>query len=601
METTDRLKKAQNFFALSGISVLVLIWSSLSLGANGLFFAPFIIFNFSLVGTLFGFLFAKTLSYLDISEKIFILLLVTIAFIGVLPGKDTPTVFTGRDQGSISTAAIALAEYHSFSFSTPVAQTFFAIHEPGIAQNFPGFFYTRNGELLTQFPLAYTAWLASFFSLFHLNGFALANGILSALSLIAFHFLLRQFLSRPLSFIGSLLFATSFLPVWFGKFTLTENLALFLFIFLSLSLIQLRHTGRFLHYAGAISAAGIFCFTRIEGFVLLFISIILMSRMSGARHIWKHYPQKSILLPLLLFILTGAGVLSESLPFLTTIAKAARNFFSEIATSSSALASSHSPFASLFVLFFLYGLLLVFLLGFSGILLFLKKRKYAALIPTLLALPTFAYFLFPNITPDHPWMLRRYLSTLYPTLVFSAIVGLALLFQKKKSFPIAFPKDFRHRFSFTLLLIGLFLFQVPAWWQGLSTWDNTRLLEQTGNIADSFGPRDLILIDRNTSGSPFTMIAGPLSSLYHKNAVYFFNPEDLGKIDRTPYERVWLVVPTRQAVEWKRSLPGYDLRLDRNFTLESAALGSPLSERKTRLCFPGAAPFGNTVSVFEIE
>ena len=579
----------------------MLIWSSLSLGANGLFFAPFIIFNFSLVGTLFGFLFAKTLSYLDISEKIFILLLVTIAFIGVLPGKDTPTVFTGRDQGSISTAAIALAEYHSFSFSTPVAQTFFAIHEPGIAQNFPGFFYTQNGELLTQFPLAYTAWLASFFSLFHLNGFALANGILSALSLIAFHFLLRQFLSRPLSFIGSLLFATSFLPVWFGKFTLTENLALFLFIFLSLSLIQLRHTGRFLHYAGTISAAGIFCFTRIEGFVLLFISIILMSRMSGARHIWKHYPQKSILLPLLLFILTGAGVLSESLPFLTTIAKAARNFFSEIATSSSALASSHSPFVSLFVLFFLYGLLLVFLLGFSGILLFLKERKYAALIPALLALPTFAYFLFPNITPDHPWMLRRYLSTLYPTLVFSAIVGLALLFQKKKSFPIAFPKDFRHRFSFTLLLIGLFLFQVPAWWQGLSTWDNTRLLEQTGNIADSFGPRDLILIDRNTSGSPFTMIAGPLSSLYHKNAVYFFNPEDLGKIDRTPYERVWLVVPTRQAVEWKRSLPGYDLRLDRNFTLESAALGSPLSERKTRLCFPGTAPFGNTVSVFEIE
>lgn len=127
------------------------------------------------------------------------------------------------------------------------------------------------------------------------------------------------------------------------------------------------------------------------------------------------------------------------------------------------------------------------------------------------------------------------------------------------------------------------------------------MLEQTGNIADSFGPRDLILIDRNTSGSPFTMIAGPLSSLYHKNAVYFFNPEDLGKIDRTPYERVWLVVPTRQAVEWKRSLPGYDLRLDRNFTLESAALGSPLSERKTRLCFPGTAPFGNTVSVFEIE
>jgi hypothetical protein len=75
METTDRLKKAQNFFTLCGVSVLVFIWFSLLLGANGLFFTPFIIFSFSLLGTLFGFLWIKTISLLDIPEKFFVLLI----------------------------------------------------------------------------------------------------------------------------------------------------------------------------------------------------------------------------------------------------------------------------------------------------------------------------------------------------------------------------------------------------------------------------------------------------------------------------------------------------------------------------------------------
>jgi len=601
METIDRLKKAQNFFALSGITILVFIWFSLSLGTNGLFFTPLIIFSFSLLGTFFGFLFIKTLSFLDIPEKFFLLLFIAIALVSILPSKDTPTVFTGRDQGSIATAAIALAEYHSFSFSIPVAQTFFALHGPGIAQNFPGFFYSKNGELVTQFPLAYTAWLASFFTLFHLNGFAIANCLLFSLSLLSFYFLLRPFLERILAFFGTLLFATSFLPVWFGKFTLTENLALFLFLFLSFSLVQLKQSGRFLYYAAALSAAGIFCFTRIEGYALLIITVVLLARMPSVRHIWKLYPKKSITIPLIIFIITGLETLSTSLPFLITIAKALKNFSVGISASGSELLSTHSPFISLLILFFLYGLLFIFLLGFSGIFLFFKRKEYTLLIPAFLALPTFIYLLFPNITPDHPWMLRRYLPTIYPALVFSTVVGLALLFQKKKSFPLDFPSDLRRRLIFTLIFVGLFVFQASAWWRGLLTWENYKLLEETRDITDSFGPRDLILIEKNVTGSPFTMIAGPLTSLYHKNAVYFFNPEDLQRIDRSLYEHTWLIVPTDQETHWIQSLPEYTLRPNHSFPLGSISLGSLPIDQKTTLHFPEAVPFGNLATVFEIE
>ncbi len=602
MRTADHLEKAQNFFSLCGVSVLVFVWFSLLLGVNGLFFTPLIIFSFSLLGTLFVFLFIKMLSLLDIPEKFFVLLFIVIAIISILPAKDSPSVFTGRDQGSIATAAIALAEYHSFSFSTPAVQTFFAIHEPGIAQNFPGFFYTKDGKILTQFPLAYTAWLASFFALFHLNGLTIANCIIFALSLLSFYFLLRFFLERLLAFFGTLIFSTSFLPVWFGKFTLTENLALFLFIFLSFSLIQLKNSRRFLSYAAALLTAGILCFTRIEGYALLLMTLIIMTRIPAVRHIWKLYPKKSILLPLALLFMTSATTFSESIPFFTTILKAIKSFATEISASGSTLVSVHSPFISLLILFFLYGLLLIFLLGFAGILLLIKRKEYPALIPFLLALPTFIYLLFPNITPDHPWMLRRYLAFVYPALVFSAIVGLALFFQEKKPFPADFPVNFRRKFILILILISLFLFQASAWQRGLLTWENYKLLEQTQDISSSFGPRDLILVDRNASGSPFAMISGPLSSLYHKNAVYFFNPEDLQRIDRTPYEHVWLIVPGDQIEKWAQALSGFTLRPDHAISIGSISLGSfPINQKFTTLHFPEAAPFSNYSIVLEIE
>lgn len=598
METIDRFKKAQNFFALSGMSVLVFLWFSLSLGTSGLFFTPFLIFSFSLLGTLFGFLFLKMLSLLDLPERIFLLLLIALATTSILPSTDMPTVFTGRDQGSIATAAIALSEHHAFTFSTPVSQTFFTLHGPGVAQNFPGFFYTDEGKLLTQFPLAYTAWLASFFALFGLPGFAIANSILFALSLVTFYFLLRPFLERLLAFLGTLLFATSFLPVWFGKFTLTENLALFLFLFLALSLIKLKQSGQFLFYLAALSSAGMLCFTRIEGYALLLITLVLFTRMPAVQHIWQHYPKKSILIPLALFLLSALQNFTESIPFLTTIMKALHGFSSEIVTSSSALVSPHSPFVVLLILFFLYGLLLIFVLGFAGIFFLLKRKEYTALIPACLALPTFAYLFFPNITPDHPWMLRRYLAFIYPTLVFSALVGFTLLFQKKQSFPADFPPTFRRRFIFSLLLLGLFTFQFSAWQQGLLTRENHALLEKTRVIADFFGPRDLVLIDRNVSGSPFTMIAGPLASLSHKNAVYFFHPDDLRKIDRSPYERIWLIVPEDQVSLWTEALPDETLRPIHRFSLVSLSLGS---QKTTELHFPESTPFGNHSIVFEIE
>lgn len=604
MDTPSLTKKAQVFFTLIGFSVLVFVWFSLLLGISGVFFLPIIACGFALIGTLACFLFLKMLSLLDVPERAFLIILIVIALLSILPSIDNPTVFTGRDQGSIATAAIALAEHHDFRFSLPIIHTFFSVYGPGAAYHFPGFFYTNHGQLLTQFPLTYASWIGSFFLLFELKGIAIGNSILLSLSLISFYFLLRLFLHRFLAFLGTLLFATSFLIVWFGKFTLTENLALFLFVFLSLTLTRFHIAGRFLDYASSLGAAMLLCFTRIEGFAILPIVLILLYRTPEARHIWKLYPKKSLLIPACLFLITGVATFPDALPFYVTIGKALQSFLTELAMPSVATASVNSPFFSLLILFFLYGLLGVMALGLIGIPFLLRQKKYLALIPVVLAIPTFAYFVFPNITPDHPWMLRRYLPTIYPALVFSCLISISLYCSPKRHFPLPLPTKWSRRLMLSLCFVSLFALQIPAWYRGLLTWENFGLLDQTKKLAENFGSRDLILIDRDATGSRFAMMPGPLTSLFHKNAVYFFNATDLEKIDRSPYEHTWLIIPSTQERQWTEALSSYTLKKipdnpDTN-QFGSMSLGSSTLER-SQLHFPQVTPFGNAISIFEIE
>ena len=610
MNASYRPERASNFFILAGIGIIVFIWFALILGVSGLFFLPLIAFGFALICTLTLFLLLKTLSLLDLPEKVFILLFLVIAFMATLPVN--PTVFTGRDQGAIATAAIELATRHDFRFSIPAADTFFSLYGPGVAYNFPGFFYTNSGQLLTQFPLAYTAWLGSFYSLFQLNGLLIGNGVLFSGTLITFFFLLRIFLNRLVAFFGVIFFTTSFLPLWFVKFTLTENLALFLFVFLSFALIRFAQSGTFLSYTATLSAIGLFCFTRIEGFIILPIVLIILARLRYTHTLWKHYPKKSFIAPIILFLFTFFATFPDTYPFYITIGKAVKHFVTGI---SGSIEQTLSP-ATLFLpnLFIVYGLFCVFLFGGIGIYFLIRRKIWIALIPLLLALPTGIYLFFPNITPDHPWMLRRYLPTLYPTAVFATLVGLSLVFSSSRKLPLTLPHGWRRQSLFTGILIGLFMFQISTGYRALLARENTNLLEQTQKITPLFDDRDLILIDGYATGSGFAMITGPLSSLYHKNAVYFFNPADLPKIDRSLYEHTWLIVPTTDMHQWEnRHLPNITLTPTEVISFGSTAFGEPhiklppFSEvgpptpNKKLPSFPETTPFFSADVVFKVE
>ncbi len=532
-ETTDIL------LTLFGLTFIVFGWFALSLALGGLFLFPLLALGFTLSATLALFILARLVKRSPLELKaVFLVAFLYAAIIGTIA---EPTLFSGRDQGSIAEAAYRLAQNTELAFSTPGSNAFYQIYGEGAALNFPGFAYTKGGYLLTQFPLGYTAWLASFVSLFGLNGYAIANSVLLFLFLVFLYQLIRLFAAPAYASVGLLLALTSFLPGWFTKLTLTENLAVFLFVFLTYNLILFFREKKFIFYAGILLSSGLFAFTRIEGFLFLLITLSLIAFHQHTRSLIRTYPWKSIVLPALLFTFFFFRDFFINLPYYKVIGKALLKFFGRL--SDGTLTAVPAQSGSLGSVLFLYGFLPLALLGFFGFLLFLKRKQYILLLPALIVFPTLLYFFMPNVTPDYPWMLRRYLFTLFPLFVFAATLCIALLFSKKQPvYPLTMPRG-RHLILPSLLFLGLIILQLPAWWSQLTYAENRGLREQIASFSQFFSDRDLILVDQNATGNGFAMLTGPGQYLFGKNTVYFFNPYDLAALDTSPFDHVYLLTP----------------------------------------------------------
>lgn len=454
---------------------------------------------------------------------------------------ETPSIFTGRDQGSIAEAAWRLAENHELYWSNDASRAFFDIYGPGTALNFPGFAYTEAGSLITQFPLGYTAWLAGFVGWLGLAGYTIANTLLFLLAAWTFFELTHLFTRNTIAFAGTLLFSLSFLPLWMLHSTLSEHLALALFLILGLSLIHLRrHPNVLSWYFLTFLSASLFLFTRIEGFVFFGITFLIALFTRTIRTFLLEAPVKRIMPPLFLLGFFFLRDFFVNLPYYTMIGKAVMKSWRELSMAGSGVASSTAvPSETIFAIFGQYGLIAVFILGGVGIGLALWREKRETLIILALALPTFIYLIDAHITPDHPWMLRRYYFTLWPTFVFFTMFFWHFL-------EAHFPRFRSYTFTFAIAAF-LLLVHYPAAVAAWQTDEQSALYETTTHLAERFGSRDLILIDRLATGDPFRLVAGPLSALFEEQAVYFFNPEDLNRIKVENFERVFLLVPTDRA------------------------------------------------------
>lgn len=524
------------FLLKTSFWVVFLGWTTFALALFGIFYKSLILLSLVLGVAMFGKLIFRKNLLAEISKEFWLVSLGLFVLVGFFAFFVSPSVFSGRDQGAISEAAIRLAQNHHLEFSTPASSAFFQIYGPGRALNFPGFHYQADGQLITQFPLAYIAWLAAFFSFFGLTGFILANAILLYVFLLALYLLARNFVSIKFALLTPLFVLTNFAFVWLMKMTLSENMALALVWFAIFALFNFWEERNNLNFYAFLFAGTLLVFTRIEGIAILLASMLVLFFNRNTRTYLFANGRKTLLLPGIWFLFFVALNFIKDFSFYKEIGKALFNSI-QAAPSGTMEATIFPPFKQLYLgkIFFLYGFLGFFLLGSLGAAWLFVEKRFQKLIPLFLTLPTWSYLVDSHISSDHPWMLRRFLFTLLPVFIFYTVLIFSFWNKKwphKKTLVLT-----------SLLTILLVANSLPAFARYATYQENKTLLSQTKNFAQNFSARDLILMDKEIAGSGWAMITGPLNFFEGKNAVYFFNPQDLAKIDRNAFENIYLVIP----------------------------------------------------------
>ncbi|MFA4817320.1 MAG: hypothetical protein WC608_01185 [Parcubacteria group bacterium] len=578
-----KLNRSQ-LFAAFAVFWIGLGWLGLMLTLIGAFYKVFLgaYFFLGLVALIFLFIFNWE-EVKKVNRHFFYVLPSSILIIIIFLIFSTPTIFSGRDEGSLSGAAISLAENHQLKFSFPAEKEFFQIYGAGQALNFPGFNYTTDGQLITQFPLGYIAWLAIFYSVFGLAGLTLANGVLLFLFALAFYFLARIYLRTSSAYFGLLLILTSFPIFWFSKFTLSENMALALVWLGVLFFVQFFREEKKFYLFSSVITMGFLAFARIEALAFLVMMVIFLF----FRARWVGVNLRTLVSRKILWILaTMAGVYAvfiavDSQFFIALI----KGFIKPFSGYANAAEIGNSLWNSAFYIgkvFFAYYLLHFLFFGFIGFIYILKKNKAAA-IPFLIILPSFIYLIFPNISADHPWMLRRFAFSIIPAGVFYTIMLLDGIF-KKRAFFYAFSSIM---LAFNLFLMVRFLPIIP----------HQKLMSGVSQMLPNFSNSDLILVDQQASGDGWSMITGPLNFVYGKQAVYFLNPADLDKLNIHNYPEVYFIVPDSRLDFYAQSGLLERMAPVKNYTLENNFLRSDIFGKNAAQASPVILPTEQKITV----
>lgn len=565
-------------------------WLGLALSLLGIFYNAILASYIFIGGIFLVYLLSFNKTKIEVNHRFFLIFLLSLLSVFIFSYYSVPTIFSGRDQGALSEAAIQLSQNHHLTFSFPAEKEFFKIYGAGHALNFPGFNYTAKGELLTQFPLGYISWLAIFYSIFGLNGFVVANSITFIIFIFSFYLISRYYLRASSSIAGIILVLTSFIFSWFFKFTLSENLALMLTWFGIYEFVMFTKNKERFYLLASISAFSLLVFSRVEalGFFAVIIAILLIKYKD-----WKY----------LLFVVVGKKILLLLGGFLVlyffhlaidaqSYTAMLKSLLSPFISLGSGLKDYSSPSSVSFLattfyvikVLFSYALFNFILFGVVGFIYLWKHKKFEILVPFLIVLPSFLYIVHPSISADHPWMLRRFVFSVIPVSILYTIWFLDWFFQKRIYFYI---------FTTLMLVANLIVFVPYA-----TMTPNKDLLPQIKTIGDNFGSSDLVLVDRDATGDGWSMMTGPLNFLYGKQAVYFFNPKDLAKIDLKKFDSVYFIIPDNSLDLYRKGGILKNLVPIKDYKIDNETLTIKTGEKQEMFGAPIELPDGQNVTIY---
>lgn len=453
--------------------------------------------------------------------------------------------FSGRDEGSYANAAVYLAKFHNINFHLPLLDHFKAEGLAHQSLNFPGFVIT-NGNLTSQFSPAYYTFLATFYSLTgSVGSFILANGLLVLGGMIGFYLLLRLFSLRWVATAGFLALLFNFLFLWVPRYTFSENMAFFLFPNLVYFICLFRKTKALNYLYPVIAILVLFPLTRPEGWWLLIATIILFAY-------W--YKKGIFILPKISPIKTTLALLGGVLLFAYTsytqfpvYKRLIRDWIKWPATSANYLDVAHGNVSfgnikqivsaffpnTLKFLYFLrvewnYGVLIFGLIATITLIIYIfyrnksvfsEKADYLIGFLAFLSFPFFGAFISPQISADHPWMLRRFFFVILPCGILASIVLISVISEKvnEKVKSVAAP-------ILLALLVVPSLFASVYFVFGKTDTGREEVIEK---IASGYAQDDYLFFTRESSGDGWHMWADPLSSIFGLNSVYVYSPDNI--------------------------------------------------------------------------
>lgn len=528
--------------------------------------------------------------------------------------------FSGRDEGSYANAAIYLAKFGDIHFQLPLLSY---LKEEGLAHqslNFPGF-VIKEENLTSQFSPAYYVFLGIFYIITRtVITFPLANGMLVLGGTTAFYLLLRLFFPRWVSFAGMLLIVFNFLFLWFPRFTLSENLAFFLFVNLILFLTLYRLSGDRNYMMPIILSVIIFSLTRPEGWWLLLASLFMLffwrCKKSVVFYLSQLKKEAAVFIGGLLF---SFYAVIDQLPVYKRLVRDwlewpnTADSYQQLGKGSLDSGALKNILAALFpswqrLWYFIkvewvYGVLIFGIFALATIIIyfwtrqlnfFSSRERILIGVGALLGFPFFAAFISPQISPDHPWMLRRFLFVVLPLGIVAALMP-GLNFIRK------LPQNLNSPLA-AIFMAALLIPSIPATGYFLTAGiDSGReeVLEQLGNY---FKADDFVFLERSSSGDGWRMWAEPLSSIYGINAAYVYSPQNISEIKQVINDRFlkgqksFVILPD-QSYHFEHELAkNFSLTLDKEYQFQNTSLD--LDREPEAVTFPLLEKREYTVKIY---
>jgi hypothetical protein len=483
-----------------------------------------------------------------------------------------PTIFGGRDEGSLSNSAFLINQNHGLNQQSKLINTFGLIYGEGKALNFPGFFYQKNDAgkfiLKSQFLPGYSSYLANFAYTSNLSLLKFANALPLIVFLLSFYSIIKLLTkSVKSSILGTVLLALLVPVGLFYKFTLSEIFfasLLWSSLYFLIKYLQLSSSGVFNE---EVRQNYSFCywmifipllpavFIRIEALGIIFTLILILILKS-----YKQLRKPNYQTPILLIVLLSAISLFVFSNFFIIALKG----FLGSALTSGAIGQATTEASSSFIpknwrdlyllkLFYSYNLIPLFFFAILGVWKLVKEKAWLLLTPLFLLAVTGIYLVDANISTDHPWMLRRFVFSIIPLAVLYTIIFL-------QRYPLR--RQFLHTLIISLLIVSSALMVVPF----ITFQQNLGLAEQVATLSKEFKSNDLILVSQKSSGSGWSLISEPLRNIHNKQAVYFFNPEDYAKIDKSQFNKIYLIVSKEEIDLYDKKL---SLRKVKDYTIKN--------------------------------